>query len=88
MVPSFLVHIDGALDFYVARHGNPLHPLERRPSEYFLDQVRMAALPYEAPAHLVDLFGPDTFMVGSDWPHAEGARDKALGANAAWLLGL
>jgi len=105
-VPSFLLHIDGALDFYVARHGNPFHPLERRPSEYFLDQVRVAALTYEAPANLVDQVGPDTFMVGSDWPHAEGVadpavdraravrrldegpRDKVLGANAAWLLGL
>jgi len=105
-VPSFLLHIDGALDFYVARHGNPFHPLELRPSEYFLRQVRVAALPYEAPAALVDKVGPDTFMIGSDWPHAEGvadpfsararsvarldkgAQEKALGANAAWLLRL
>lgn len=105
-VPSFLLHLDGALDFYVARHGNPFPPLELRPSDYFLRQVRVAALPYEAPTSLVHKVGPDTFMIGSDWPHAEGvadpladraravarldegARDKALGANAAWLLGL
>ena len=105
-VPSFLLHLDGALDFHAARHGGALYPLARRPSEYFLDQVRVAALPYERPDFLVDKVGPDTFMIGSDWPHAEGiaapgagreqavaslsepARAKALGANAAWLLGL
>lgn len=71
-VPNFLLNIDGALDFYAARHGGPPHPLELRPSDYFLRQVRVSALPYEAPAYLVGKVGPDTFMIGSDWPHAEG----------------
>ena len=105
-VPAFLMNIDGAFDFYVARHGGPARELADRPSSYFLRQVRVAALPYEAPSYLVRKVGDDTFMIGSDWPHAEGvahpgadsrasvatlsadAQAKALGGNAAWLLGL
>ena len=105
-VPSFLLNIDGALDFYVARKGEAIYPLKERPSDYFLRQVRVSALPYEAPTYLVKKVGADTFMIGSDWPHAEGVahpgadsrasvaslpgdvQEKALGGNAAWLLGL
>jgi predicted TIM-barrel fold metal-dependent hydrolase len=35
-------------------------------------QVRVGALAYEGPADLVRMVGEDTFMFGSDWPHAEG----------------
>jgi predicted TIM-barrel fold metal-dependent hydrolase len=105
-VPSFLLHLDGATDFHAQRHGGPYRALAERPSDYFLRQVRVAALPYEMPNRLVGQVGEGTFMVGSDWPHAEGvahpleaagraagglsedARDRLLGANAAWLLGL
>ena len=82
-VPSFLLQLDGAFAFYVARHGEPFVALDRQPSAYFLDQVRVAALPYEAPARLVGHVGPDTFMVGSDWPHAEGVADPLAAANQA-----
>jgi predicted TIM-barrel fold metal-dependent hydrolase len=71
-VPSFLLHLDGASDFYAARHGGPLRALELRPSQYFLRQVRVGALSYEQPQRLIRSVGPDTFMFGSDWPHAEG----------------
>jgi predicted TIM-barrel fold metal-dependent hydrolase len=74
-VPSFLLHIDGASDFYAQRHGEPFRRLTERPSEYFLRQVRVAALPYEMPHRLVPKVGEDTFMIGSDWPHAEGVAD-------------
>jgi predicted TIM-barrel fold metal-dependent hydrolase len=74
-VPSFLLNIDGAYDFYTARHGVPYGGIARRPSEYFYDHIRVAALPYESPARLVRSVGQDTFMVGSDWPHAEGVLD-------------
>ncbi|HEY1827072.1 MAG TPA: amidohydrolase family protein [Acidimicrobiales bacterium] len=105
-VPSFLLHLDGASDFFAERHGGPFLPLTERPSTYFFRQVRVAALPYEMPNRLVGSVGEDTFMVGSDWPHAEGvadpfasaeraaaglsdvAKEKLLGDNAAWLLGL
>jgi predicted TIM-barrel fold metal-dependent hydrolase len=87
-VPSFLLHIDGASDFFSQRHGSPIHQLSERPSDYFLRQVRVAALPYEMPNILVPKVGEQTFMVGSDWPHAEGVADpRAAAARAAHGLG-
>ncbi len=86
-VPSFLLHIDGASDFYAARHGEPFRRLGERPSAYFLRQVRVAALPYEMPNRLVPKVGDDTFMIGSDWPHAEGVADPMAAAERA-VVGL
>ena len=54
-----------------------------RPSEYFLRQVRVAALPYEMPNRLVPKVGDETFMIGSDWPHAEGVADPMAAAERA-----
>ncbi len=82
-VPMFLLNLDGAFDFYNARHGDPVYPLKDRPSNYFLRQVKVAALPYEAPAHLVRKVGAETFMIGSDWPHAEGVADPRGETEAA-----
>ena len=82
-VPSFLLHIDGASDFYTQRHGEPFRVLAHRPSEYFQRQVRVAALPYEMPNRLVPKVGDDTFMIGSDWPHAEGVADPMAAAERA-----
>ncbi len=82
-VPSFLLHIDGASDFYTLRHGEPYHKLAERPSEYFLRQVRVAALPYELPNRLVPKVGENTYMIGSDWPHAEGVADPRAAAERA-----
>jgi predicted TIM-barrel fold metal-dependent hydrolase len=82
-VPHFLLHIDGASDFYALRHGEPYRRLGARPSEYFLRQVRVAALPYEMPNRLVPRVGDDTYMIGSDWPHAEGVADPMAAAERA-----
>jgi predicted TIM-barrel fold metal-dependent hydrolase len=82
-VPQFLLHMDGASDFYAQRHGEPFRKLAARPSEYFLRQVRVAALPYELPNRLVPKVGEDTFMIGSDWPHAEGVADPMMAAERA-----
>lgn len=82
-LPTFLLHLDGASDFYAARHGGPLRELARRPSEYVLRQVRVAALSYEGPAPLVEQVGEDTFMFGSDWPHAEGIAEPRAGYERA-----
>jgi predicted TIM-barrel fold metal-dependent hydrolase len=82
-VPHFLLHIDGASDFYAQRHGEPFRRLGARPSEYFLRQVRVAALPYEMPNRLVPKVGDDTYMIGSDWPHAEGVADPMAAAERA-----
>jgi predicted TIM-barrel fold metal-dependent hydrolase len=82
-VPHFLLHIDGASDFYAQRHGEPFRKLAARPSEHFLRQVRVAALPYEMPNRLVPKVGEATFMIGSDWPHAEGVADPMAAATRA-----
>ena len=82
-VPHFLLHIDGASDFYAQRHGEPYRRLAARPSEYFLRQVRVAALPYEMPNRLVPRVGDETYMIGSDWPHAEGVADPMAAAERA-----
>jgi predicted TIM-barrel fold metal-dependent hydrolase len=82
-VPQFLLHIDGASDFYTQRHGEPFRALTDRPSNYFLRQVRVAALPYEMPNRLVPKVGGKTYMLGSDWPHAEGVADPMAQAQRA-----
>ncbi len=82
-VPHFLLHIDGASDFYTQRHGEPFRALGDRPSNYFLRQVRVAALPYEMPNRLVPKVGGETYMLGSDWPHAEGVADPMAQAQRA-----
>lgn len=82
-VPHFLLHIDGASDFYTLRHGEPFHKLKERPSDSFLRQVRVAALPYEMPNRLVPKVGEETYMLGSDWPHAEGVADPMAQARRA-----
>jgi predicted TIM-barrel fold metal-dependent hydrolase len=82
-VPGFLLNLDGAFDFWVARHGPWAYPLQERPSEYFRRQVRVSALAYERPAHLVAHGGDDIFMFGSDWPHAEGIAEPLAGYQRA-----
>ncbi|MHB8669945.1 MAG: amidohydrolase family protein [Acidimicrobiales bacterium] len=77
-VPTFLLHLDGARDFYVARHGAPFCELSLRPSEYFRRQVRVAVLAEEGPSRLIRQAGEDLFMFGSDWPHAEGIARPVL----------
>jgi len=74
-VPQFLLMLDGSWGFYAARHGRPLTDLPLTPAEYIKRQVRVGALAYEQPANLIDLVGEDTFMFGSDWPHAEGIAE-------------
>lgn len=74
-VPQFLLMLEGSWGFYESRHGEPLRDLPLHPAEYFRRHVRVGALAYEQPAHLASLVGPDTFMFGSDWPHAEGIAD-------------
>ena len=74
-VPQFLLMLDGAYGFYVARHGEPPRELADRPGEYVRQHIRVAALAYEQPANLISLVGTDTFMFGSDWPHAEGIAE-------------
>jgi hypothetical protein len=70
-VPMFLLMIDGGFDFHARFNGQPLTPLDLRPSEYVRRQVRVAAFGYENPRRLISSAG-DLFMFCSDFPHAEG----------------
>ena len=82
-VPQFVLMLEGAYGFYVARHGEPPTKLELKPGEYMRRNVRVAALAYEQPANLISLIGEDTFMFGSDWPHAEGIAEPLRQYEAA-----
>ena len=70
-VPAFLLMLDGAAEFTTRLNGKPVAPLSRRPSEYFLDHVRVSSLSYEDPRRLTEHSG-DVFMFCSDYPHSEG----------------
>jgi predicted TIM-barrel fold metal-dependent hydrolase len=101
-VPQFLLMLDGAHDFTSRLNGRPPAPLEHRPSDYFLDRVRVSSFSYEDPLRLTRK-SADVYMCCSDYPHSEGtatplsdyeragcdpSRDTALfGANAQYLLG-
>ncbi len=71
-VPEFLMHLDGAFEFYRLMNGRPLTALPMPPSEYFRRQVRVGVFGAEGPAALISQVGEDTFMWCSDYPHAEG----------------
>ncbi len=70
-VPQFLLMLDGASDFTTRLNGKPVAQLSRRPSEYFLDHVRVSSFSYEDPKQLAEMSG-DVFMFCSDYPHSEG----------------
>jgi hypothetical protein len=70
-VPQFLLMLDGGYDFTARLNGRPEHSLLRRPSDYFLDHVRVSSFSYEQPARLTAKSG-DVFMACSDYPHSEG----------------
>jgi predicted TIM-barrel fold metal-dependent hydrolase len=70
-VPQFLLMLDGGTDFTTRLNGRPVTSLERRPSEYFLDHVKVSSFSYEDPRRLTAKAG-DVFMLCSDYPHSEG----------------
>ncbi|MDA3656206.1 amidohydrolase family protein [Mycobacterium xenopi] len=70
-VPQFLLLLDGASDFTTRLNGKPVAQLSRRPSEYFLEHVRVSSFSYEDPKQLTEKTG-DVFMFCSDYPHSEG----------------
>jgi predicted TIM-barrel fold metal-dependent hydrolase len=73
-VPQYLLMLDGAADFTTRLNGQPLVELPRRPSEYFLEHVRVSSFSYEDPRRLTAR-GGDVFMFCSDYPHSEGTAD-------------
>ena len=70
-VPQFLLMLDGAFDFTKRLNGRPSVPLQRRPSDYFGEHVRVASFSYEDPLRLTRL-SSDVYMACSDFPHSEG----------------
>ena len=70
-VPMYLMMLDGGTEFANAFNGRPLAKLSQRPSDYFREQVRVAAFAYELPGRLMRQAG-DLFMCCSDYPHSEG----------------
>jgi hypothetical protein len=93
-VPQYLLMLDGGWDFTTTLNGRPPAPLDRRPSEYFRDQVRVSSFSYEQPDRLARQSG-DLYMCCSDYPHSEGTatpigdyeRAGCLPDDAAGLFG-
>jgi predicted TIM-barrel fold metal-dependent hydrolase len=73
-VPQFLLMLDGGSAFTAKLNGRPVSELSRRPSDYFLDHVRVSSFAYEDPKRLTSKTG-DVFMLCSDYPHSEGTAD-------------
>jgi len=70
-VPQYLLMLDGGWDFTNALNGGPPTPLDMRPSDYFLRQVRVSSFSYERPTRLAGKTA-DIYMCCSDFPHSEG----------------
>lgn len=70
-VPQFQLMLDGAFDFTRRLNGRPHVPLQRRPSEYLAQHVRVSSFSYEDPRRLTEL-STDLYMLCSDFPHSEG----------------
>ncbi len=70
-VPQYLLMLDGGWDFTSALNGKAPTTLDRRPSEFFRNQVRVSSFSYEQPTRLGAKAG-DLFMFCSDFPHSEG----------------
>ena len=81
-VPQFLLMLDGAADFTTRLNGRPITPLEHRPSDYFLERVRVSSFSYEDPARLTRKSG-DLYMCCSDFPHSEGTATPVADYRAA-----
>lgn len=70
-VPQYLLMLDGGWDFTGTLNGERPFDLEKRPSDYFLDHVRVSSFSYEQPVRLTAK-SADIFMCCSDYPHSEG----------------
>ncbi len=46
--------------------------IDRRPSEIFLDRIRVCPFPEDDIPELIEAVGPEVALFGSDWPHPEG----------------
>jgi len=90
-VPQFLLMLDGSVDFTSRLNGTDVK-LDKRPSDYILEHVRVSSFSYEDPARLTRKTG-DVFMCCSDYPHSEGTASPLAdygraGCNADDMRGL
>lgn len=76
-VPQFLLMLDGGTEFTARLNGRPVTPLRHRPSDYFLERVRVSSFSYEDPRRLTAKSG-DMFMLCSDYPHSEGTATPVV----------
>jgi hypothetical protein len=81
-MPMFLQYLDGGYRFHRRLHGASIVDLERSPSRYVRDHVRVAAFSYERPDLLAAQSG-DLFMACSDYPHSEGTAHPVHDYRAA-----
>jgi predicted TIM-barrel fold metal-dependent hydrolase len=60
--------------------------VEGRPSDIFREHVSVSPYPEDDLEPLIDLIGPDRVVMGSDFPHPEGASEPAEMAKRAEVL--
>jgi predicted TIM-barrel fold metal-dependent hydrolase len=76
-VPHFIRHMDKSRG--MGRNGTWLGgQLAERPSTIFKKHVRVVPYPEDDTVGMIErLDSPETLLMGSDWPHAEGLREPA-----------
>jgi predicted TIM-barrel fold metal-dependent hydrolase len=72
-VPAWLERLEIVKDTF-GRTESRIRDLPLRPRDYAERQIRVTPYPTEDVGRLIDLAGPDLFMVSSDYPHVEGGR--------------
>ena len=75
-VPYFVRKMDHA--FLMGRRASFDRKLEKRPSQYFREHVKVAPYPEENVDRIIEAVGVDSITFGSDFPHGEGLPDPML----------
>lgn len=70
-IPQYLMMLDGGYEFTARLNGSVPVRLDRRPSDFFRERVRVSAFAYEIPSRIMRSSG-DLLMCCSDYPHSEG----------------
>ena len=80
-LPGLLRAVDKSYHQHRRLSGKDLCKLDREPSEYLLEHIKVAVDPRHGDdmAGFVEHFGADTLMFGGDWPHCEGYQDPYRG---------
>jgi predicted TIM-barrel fold metal-dependent hydrolase len=81
-LPSFMRELDAVARGF--RNEPRLTKLDRLPSEFIAERVRVTPYPYEDVAWIMEQAGAQSCMFCSDYPHVEGGRDP-IGRFDTWL---